>query len=189
MSMKENVDYVKGELNNQEKFLEGFVKLERVYKKYKFAIIGVVVLLIALAIGYNVKSYMDEQDRIKANLAFEKVLNNPSDKASLEELKKTNKRLYEVAIYLNDKNQVPNVKYLKELALYNKALKENDANSLNELSMQNDFLLKEFAIFNRALLLTKEGKYDEAKIALKLIPQDSKAYELAKLLKHHLLTK
>ena len=35
MSIKENVDYVKEELNSQEKFLESFVKGERFYKKYR----------------------------------------------------------------------------------------------------------------------------------------------------------
>ena len=60
---------------------------------------------------------------------------------------------------------------------------------LTNLSMQNDFLLKEFAIFNKALLLSNEGKYDDAKATLKLIPQTSKAFELANLLNHYLLTK
>ena len=36
------------------------------------------------------------------------------------------------------------------------------------------FLLKEFAIF-KALFLTNEEKFDEAKAALKLIPENSRA--------------
>lgn len=189
MSMKENVNYVKSELTSQEKFLEGFVKFERFYKKYKFAIIGVIALLIILAIAYSVQSYMDEQNRIKANIAFEKVMENPDNKAALKELESTNKKLYEVALYLKDKSRITEVKYLKELSIYNKALDEKNLELLNELSMQNDFLLKEFAIFNRALLLTKQEKYKEAKTALKLIPTSSKAYELSKLLQHHLMVK
>ena len=55
--------------------------------------------------------------------------------------------------------------------------------------MQGDFLLKEFALFNKALLLSNEGKYEDAKTVLKLIPQTSKAFELANLLNHYLLTK
>lgn len=35
MSLKENVDFVKNELNSEEKFLESFVKIERFYKKIK----------------------------------------------------------------------------------------------------------------------------------------------------------
>ncbi len=55
--------------------------------------------------------------------------------------------------------------------------------------MQNDFLLKEFAIFNKALILTNEGKYEDAKAALQLIPSDSKVNDLAITLKHFLVTK
>ena len=189
MSMKENVDFVKGELNSEEKFLEGTVKVERIFKKYKFPIIAAVVLLVALAIGYNVKSYMDEQNSIKANKAFETVLQNPKDTEALAVLKETNEKLYQVASYINGNKDGINVKYLKELVAYDKALNENSVEKLNDLSMQNDFLLKEFAIFNKALLLANEGKYEEAKTALKLIPDSSKATELAKLLNHYLATK
>ena len=193
MSMKENVNFVKEELNSEEKFLEGFVKVERFYKKFKPVILGVSALIIVLAVAFSVKSYMDGENKIKANLAFDKVISNPNDKEALATLKETNKGLYEVALYINAKNENKsvdvNIKYLKELALYQKALQNKSVGELNDLSMQNDFLLKEFAIFNKALLLANEGKYSEAKTALKLIPQTSKAYELANLLNHYLLTK
>lgn len=68
-------------------------------------------------------------------------------------------------------------------------MESKNTKELENLSMQNDFLLKEFAIFNKALLLTNEGKFEEAKTALKQIPQTSKATELANLLNHYLLTK
>lgn len=55
--------------------------------------------------------------------------------------------------------------------------------------MQKEFLLKEFAIFNKALIEAKNGKYEEAKNTLKLVPTQSSAYELVKILNHYLLTK
>lgn len=189
MSMKENVDFVKDELNSEEKFLESTVKVEKIFKKYKFPIIAAVVLLIALAIGYNVKNYMDEENSIKANKAFEAVLQNPKDTEALAILEESNSTLFQVASYLNGNKDGVNVKYLKELVAYDKALDESSIEKLNDLSMQNDFLLKEFAIFNKALLLAKNGKYEEAKTALKLIPNSSKATELANLLNHYLATK
>ena len=82
-----------------------------------------------------------------------------------------------------------NIPLLKELSKYQVALANKNVDELTNLSMQNDFLLKEFAIFNKALLLSNEGKYDDAKATLKLIPQTSKAFELANLLNHYLLTK
>lgn len=193
MSMKENVNFVKDELNSEEKFIEGFVKVERFYKKFKLLILGVGGLIVVLAIAFGVTSYMNEENKIKANIAFDKVVANPNDTEALATLKETNKGLYDVAMYLAAKkdNKIVdvNIKYLKELVSYQNALQKKDVNGLNDLSMENDFLLKEFAIFNKALLLADSGKYKEAKIALNLIPQNSKAYELSNLLKHYLLTK
>lgn len=193
MSMKENVNFVKDELNSEEKFLEGFVKVERFYKKFKSLILGVGGLVIVLAIAFSVNSYMEDENKIKANIAFDKIILNPNDKDALATLKETNKSLYNVALFLQAKEENKSadvqIKYLKELALYQKALEKKSITDLGNLSMENDFLLKEFAIFNKALLLANEGKFNEAKTALNLIPQSSKAYELSSLLKHYLLTK
>ena len=78
---------------------------------------------------------------------------------------------------------------LKELLEFQLATHSNNIEKLDNLSLQNDFLIKEFAIFNKALILVNEGKYEEAKTSLNKIPQTSKAYELANLLNHYLLTK
>ena len=193
MSMKENVDFVKDELNSEEKFLEGFVKVERFYKKFKALIIGLVAIVVIAVIAISVKNYNDEKNMIASNIAFDKVITNPKDKDALNTLKESNKKLYEVALYLQAKKsgEYPdtNIPYLKELSEYEKALTNKDVAKLGDLSMRNDFLLKEFAIFNKALFLANEGKYKEAKIALNLIQGSSKAYELSKLLQHYLLTK
>ncbi|WP_121628603.1 hypothetical protein [Poseidonibacter antarcticus] len=193
MSMKENVDFVKNELNSEEKFLEGFVKVERLYKKFKSLIIGLLVILVVAVIAFGINSYIEKKNTITANIAFDKVVSNPDDKDALNTLKESNKKLYEVALYLQAKKDgkypETEIPYLKELTQYQKALTNSDVSKLNDLSMQNDFLLKEFAIFNKALILVNEGKYKEAKIALNLIQKSSKASELSNLLQHHLLTK
>jgi len=193
MSMKENVDFVKNELNNEEKFLEGFVKVERFYKKFKTLIIGLVIILVVALIAFGIKSYIDDKNAIASNIAFNKVLSNPNDKDALNTLQESNSKLYEVALYLQAKKdgkfQETDIPYLKELTQYQKALSNNNVEELNTLSMQNNFLLKEFAIFNKALILVNEGKYDEARTALNLIQKSSKASELSSLLQHHLLTK
>ncbi len=193
MSLKENVDYVKQELNSEEKFLEGFVKVERFYKKYKTLILGLIAILVIAIIALFVKSNMDETNKLEANLAFEKILKNPADKDALTKLKDTNTSLYNIATYLAAKQKGEivkvNVPFLKELSTYQEAVKEKNISQLNSVSMESDFLLKEFAIFNKALLLANEGKYEEAKTALNLIPQTSKANDLANLLNHYLVTK
>lgn len=193
MSMKENVDFVKDELNSEEKFLESVVKVESFYKRYKALIIGLVSIGIIAIIAYSINSYNNEKNKTAANIAFDKVIADPKDTAALNTLKESNNKLYEVAMYLQAKKDGnypdTNIPYLKELSEYKKALTNNDVSKLNDLSMQNDFLLKEFAIFNKALVLVNEGKYKEAKVALSLIPKSSKASELSALLEHYLLTK
>jgi hypothetical protein len=193
MSIKENVDYVKEELSSQEKFLESFVKGERFYKRYKTLIFAAIAIIVLGTIGIVIKKNVDESNKLDANLAFNKVLQNSNDTQALELLKNKNEKLYEVALFLQSKKENKsvevNIPLLKELSKYQVALANKNIDELNNLSMQGDFLLKEFAIFNKALLLTDEAKYAEAKESLKLIPQTSKAFELANLLNHYLLTK
>lgn len=193
MSLKENVDYVKDELNTEEKFLESFVKVERFYKKNKLIIIAALVIAIGGTIAYYTTKSMQNQNKLEANIAFNTLIDNPKDSAALTTLKEKNPQLFEVAQYMQAVNEGKSsdvqVKYLKDLAQYQVALKENDLNKLNSVSMQNDFLLKEFAIFNKALILTDQGKFDDAKATLQLIPADSKVAELVKVLNHYLVTK
>jgi len=193
MSLKDNVNYVKDEISSEEKFLESFVKVERFYKKNKIVIISVVVIIIALVIGFFVTKSIQEANKLEANIALNKVLDNPKDNEALNILKDKNKNLYEIAQYLNSKKEGKvidvDVKFLKDLTAYQKALEENSAEKLNSVSMQNDFLLKEFAIFNKAVILTENGKYKEAKNTLKMIQSDSKVNDLVNILKHYLATK
>ncbi|MCT7568217.1 tetratricopeptide repeat protein [Aliarcobacter butzleri] len=192
MSLKEDVGYIKNELSSEEKFIENFVKGERFFKKYKTLIIAVVVILIIGLIGFTVKKSIDNSNKHDANIALSQFLENGDEKA-LETLKNKNEKLYEVALFLQAKkdNKIPSIELplLKELVKFQTATASNNIDELNSLSMQNDFLLKEFALFNKALILVNEGKYEEAKKELSQISQTSKAYELATLLNHYLLTK
>ena len=192
MSLKEDVGYIKNELSSEEKFIENFVKGERFLKKYKTLIIAVVVILIIGLIGFTVKKSIDNSNKHDANIALSQFLENGDEKA-LETLKNKNEKLYEVALFLQAKkdNKIASIELplLKELVKFQTATASNNIEELNSLSMQNDFLLKEFALFNKALILVNEGKYEEAKKELSQISQTSKAYELATLLNHYLLTK
>ncbi|MCT7571663.1 tetratricopeptide repeat protein [Aliarcobacter butzleri] len=192
MSLKEDVGYIKNELSSEEKFIENFVKGERFFKKYKTLIIAAVVILIIGLIGFTVKKSIDNSNKHDANIALSQFLENGDEKA-LETLKNKNEKLYEVALFLQAKkdNKIASIELplLKELVKFQTATASNNIEELNSLSMQNDFLLKEFALFNKALILVNEGKYEEAKKELSQISQTSKAYELATLLNHYLLTK
>lgn len=194
MSIKENMGFVKEELSSEEKFLESFVRVERFFKKYKLFIIAFVVIIIGGFVTYKTLSYLKQENKIKANMLFEKVLKNPKDTQSLNSLKDLNTKLYEIVLYKQAKIDGKDVEikytpFIKEIAAYEKAMKDQNIDKLNNLSMQKDFLLKEFAIFNKALILTKEGKYEQAKDSLKLIPQTSQVKDLVSVLNHYLLTK
>ena len=193
MSLKENVDYVKEELNSEEKFLESFVKVERFYKKNKLIIIAAVIIVLGTIIGLYTTKSIRESNKLEANIAFNKVIEDSKNTTAMTTLKEKSLQLYQVAQFVQAKedNKTTDIQvtYLKELSDYQKALNEKDINKLNSISMQNNFLLKEFAIFNKALLQVNEGKFKDAKATLKLIPTDSKASELVKILNHYLVTK
>lgn len=192
MSIKEDVNYVKNELSNEEKFLENFVKGERFFKKYKTLIFAFIVIIIVGSIGIIIKKNIDNANKFEANVALNNYFNN-GDKNALEILKNNNQKLYEIALFLDAKKENKSaqidIPMLKELLEFQLATHSNNIQKLDNLSLQNDFLIKEFAIFNKALILVNEGKYEEAKTSLNKIPQTSKAYELANLLNHYLLTK
>ncbi|AXX96218.1 MULTISPECIES: hypothetical protein [Arcobacter] len=192
MSIKEDVNYVKNELSNEEKFLENFVKGERFFKKYKTLIFAFIVIIIVGSIGIIIKKNIDNANKFEANVALNNYFNN-GDKNALEILKNNNQKLYEIALFLDAKKENKSaqidIPMLKELLEFQLATHSNNIEKLDNLSLQNDFLIKEFAIFNKALILVNEGKYEEAKTSLNKIPQTSKAYELANLLNHYLLTK
>ncbi|MDD3007712.1 MAG: hypothetical protein PHQ70_02460 [Arcobacter sp.] len=192
MSIKEDVNYVKNELSNEEKFIENFVKGERFFKKYKTLIFAFIVIIIVGSIGIIIKKNIDNANKFEANVALNNYFNN-GDKNALEILKNNNQKLYEIALFLDAKKENKSaqidIPMLKELLEFQLATHSNNIEKFDNLSLQNDFLIKEFAIFNKALILVNEGKYEEAKTSLNKIPQTSKAYELANLLNHYLLTK
>ena len=192
MSIKDDVNYIKNELSSEEKFLESFVKTERFFKKYKKLIVVLIIAVIVGSIAFLVKTKLDEKNLYEANIALSNFLEN-GNQNSLNQLKEKNRDLYEIALYLDAKNEFKNadinLKYLKELLDFQVALLNSNQSDLDAVSKKADFLLKDYAIFNQALILVNNQKYAEAREILGKISQDSRAFELATLLKHYLVTK
>ena len=197
MSIKENVDFIKDELNSEEKFLESSVKVERFYKKHKIKIITIVVLLVLGFIGKNILDYTDNQNKIVANEAYMKLLENPKDTESRKTLKNINPKLLEVANYqialkssnIDELKKIINIPFIASLADYEVAILEKNINKLNENSLNNKSLIKDMASLNQALLLIENGKIKEAKIIIKTIPTDSNVNQIVKMVEHYLITK
>ncbi len=193
MSLQEKVEYLKEEMSTEEKFFEGFFKLEKIWKKYKIVLISVVSLLFMGFVGTNINDYMQEQNTIKANNAFNALLENRKDAEAINILKDLNPKLLKIANYLQDKkdgkNEAVNIEFLDEIVKFNMALNENNLDVINKTILNSKFVLKEYALFQKALILTIDKKYLDAKETLALIPDTSTVAELSNKLKHHLLTK
>lgn len=189
MSLKDNVDYIKKEISAEESYMENFFKVEKLFKKYKKVIYSAVIIIILAVIGFYISSYINEQNKLQANMALNKLLQDPSDKEALAVLEAKNPKLFKIFQYRQDDTKVIDVAYFKELALYTQAIKENSVEKLNSISIQQQFLLKDFALFNKALIQAQNSQYKEARESLKLIKENSEVAPLAKMLEHFLLTK
>jgi len=190
MSLKEKVDFLKEEISTEEKFFEGFFKLEKIWKKYKVAIIGVVSISIVAFAGLNIKAYLETQNKIKANIAFNTLLDDPQNIGAKKVLKDLNPQLLTIALYLKNKeNKLANIQFLDKISEFNAAIEKNDLDSINKIILNSKFLLKEYALFQKALIQTLNENYVDAKETLALIPANSAVSQLSNKLKHYLLTK
>jgi hypothetical protein len=191
MSLKDNVDYIKQEISNEEKFFESFFKIEKLWKKNKLFIIVIIIAVIGYFAFNSISTYLKNENDIKANKAYNILLENPQDANNLQILQEKNKILLDVIKYKtnSDKNVEVNVQYLKEISKFNHAIKTNDIQLLDELIVNSEFLLRDYALFNKALIQTNNKAYDKAKKTLELIPQTSNVKAISSLLQHYLLTK
>jgi len=189
MSLKEDVNYIKKEISTEESYMESVFKIEKTWKKYKTSIIGLTTVIIISVIGFYVSQYFKEQNKIQANIAFNDLLKNPNNQEAIAILKAKNPKLYEIAQYKFNDTKIIDAEFFKELALYTKAINEQNIDSINSVTQKQEFILKDFALFNKALIQAKEAKFTDAKETLKLIDSKSEVSPMAKMLEHFLLTK
>lgn len=189
MSLKENINYIKEELSSEEKLLEGSIKVERMYKKYKLLVFGILIAVIGYFIINSLIQYNTNKTIKEANIIYSSVIDNPNDTTNLEKLKELNIQLYEIALLNNNQETSITTPFLKELQEYKKAIKSNDINSIEKTIANQNFLLKDFANIQKALLLIENKEYNKAKTTLKTIPNDSQASQLVKVIEHFLITK
>ena len=180
---------VKKELSSDEKLLESAFKLETLYKKYKFVIWSVAVVLLLLFAGTKIMEAMKQARLEEANSAFLTLQDRADDSTALAILKEKNPALY-------------------ELFSYAKAAKKKDIKVLNALSSSTNTVIadaskytvaaiekkpidsklyKEMALLEEAYLAIKSGDTKSAKAKLELITERSSLSMLAQLLKHSTL--
>ena len=195
LSLKQDIEMVKEELNSEEKFFEKAVMTEKFVKKYKNIMIGSVVAVVVL-VGVNIAYTINKQNTIEAaNAAVISLKADPSNKALSEKLHSLSPSLYDAWKYqravetgdLEAFKALENSKapLISELAAYNIASKSNDIKLLTEYSLKEDAMYKDLATVQIAVLLMKESKIKEAHEKLALISIQSPLAQLANALMHY----
>lgn len=188
MALKDNIEAVKKEIGTEEQFLEGIIKSERFFKRYKKYIIAASAVLIVAGGIYTTMKVMKDNRLESSNLAYNKLLKDPKDTVSLNILKESNERLYnfyrfQVALEKNDKE------VLKELADYTQDPVISDLAGYQlagiEKSTTNSVLLKGFVALQDGYKLLQEDKISEAKMKFAQIDLNSPLKNIAKNLEHY----
>ncbi len=195
VSLKENIDMVKNELNTEEQFFEKAVQTERFVKKYKKPLIGVItaaVLAIAAGSAYDIMT----QNRIdQSNAAFNVLMSDADDAAAQEQLKSLNPELFDVwslsqALKKKDQDalralQSSKALVVSDLAAYEIAALQEDETGLDSYAQKSGALLKDMALIETAVLLMDKGDKAAAKAKLSMIDINSPVYQLAQSLSHY----
>jgi len=189
LALKENIEAVKKEIGTEEQFLEGIIKSERFFKKYKKRVISVVVVAVLAGGTYATINILNENRLQASNEAYNKLLKDPSDDASKVVLKNKNERLYnfyrfQQALESND------VAVFKELAEYKKDpvisdLAAYQLSGIENKSGSTSELLAGFIALQEGYKLLKEDKVKEAKLKFAQIDLNSPLKNISNNLEHY----
>ena len=195
MSLKENMQALKEELNSEEKFFESAVKTERFVKKYKKPMIASVIVLL-LGLGGGVAYQMVQEAKAeRANTALNALLMNPKDQNALKELSSQGGSLYELyslSVALRE-NDIKTLKTLQsatsaevaDIAAYESAVLSKDDKALEAYTKNQGSIYQELAVIELAVLSIQKGDSKTAHTSLGLIKEDSAVYPLAQMLSHY----
>ncbi len=195
MSLKENIEMVKNELNSEEKFFEKAVQTERFVKKYKKPLIGVItaaILAIAAGTAYNITT----QNKIdQSNAALNVLMADANNQAAQEQLKTLNPKLFDVwslsqALKSKDQEALRQLQSSKalvvaDLAEYELSAIQEDEAGLQKYAQKSSALLKDLAVIETAVLLMDKGDKASAQAKLSMIDINSPVYQLAQSLAHY----
>ena len=182
MAIKEDLTQIKQEIGAQEQFLESMIKGERFFRKYKkFMIIAIIVAVIAI-IGFYSNKIINDNRIEDANLAYSKLILNPSDTNALSILKEKEPNLYALFSLQQklDKNETNGISELANLKV-NPIVKDI---ILSQNGNANNQILSEYSTLLKGFELLKQNKIKEANDEFNKISLDSQLQTLVKNLKH-----
>ena len=195
MSLKENLDMVRDELNSEEKFFEKAVVTERFVKKYKKPLIGAVVAVVLVVVA-NLGYEASEQNRIEsANKTLSILQKNPADTVALTKLESLSPALHDVWLYsqaisnqsIEELEKLKNTKTLiiNDVVSYETAELKSNKVDLDAYSKKQNAIYKDLAVVMNAVLLMNEGKIDDAHQKLAMIGENSSLAPVVKTLMHY----
>ncbi|HDX3426717.1 TPA: hypothetical protein ROD25_000560 [Campylobacter jejuni] len=187
MGLKDNLKAVKNELNTEEQFIENFIKGERFIRKYKFYISAVVIILVAWFAGNFIISKINDYKTKEANEIYANLIQDPSNKNLLEQLKNKNTNLYAIFLLKENINDFNNTALQNELKqIYNNAQTNTLLKNIIALSLgDKSIFLKNYDKLLEAYKLLKQNKIEEANVLLSQIKENSSLNQIAKNLKHY----
>lgn len=187
MGLKDNLKAVKNELNTEEQFIENFIKGERFIRKYKFYISAVVIILVAWFAGNFIISKINDYKTKEANEIYANLIQDPSNKNLLEQLKNKNTNLYAIFLLKENINDFNNTALQNELKqIYNNAQTNTLLKNIIALSLGNkSIFLKNYDKLLEAYKLLEQNKIEEANVLLSQIKENSSLNQIAKNLKHY----
>ena len=196
MSIKNNFDYIKNEISNDGQLLENTLKLEIFYKKYKYIICTILVVVVFGGISYQLYSYYNEKNIQKYSEIYSKLLNDASNTSLQDELKRGNPKLYDLFMlqqalkdgninqFMETKDSKSNV--VSSIASYHIGSFERDISVLKNV---DKYTIGDLSKLQQAYILINENKINDAKIILGEISKDSNLADFASLLSHYIITK
>ena len=196
MSIKNNFDYIKNEISNDGQLLENTLKLEIFYKKYKYIIWTILVVVVFGGISYQLYSYYNEKNIQKYSEIYSKLLNDASNTSLQDELKRGNPKLYDLFMlqqalkdgninqFMETKDSKSNV--VSSIASYHIGSFERDISVLKNV---DKYTIGDLSKLQQAYILINENKINDAKIILGEISKDSNLADFASLLSHYIITK
>lgn len=187
MGLKDNLKAVKNELNTEEQFIENFIKGERFIRKYKFYISAVVIILVAWFAGNFIISKINDYKTKEANEIYANLMQDPSNKNLLEQLKNKNTNLYAIFLLKENINDFNNTTLQNELKqIYNNAQTNTLLKNIIALSLgDKSIFLKNYDKLLEAYKLLEQNKIEEANVLLSQIKENSSLNQIAKNLKHY----
>ncbi|HEF8482027.1 hypothetical protein QR420_00105 [Campylobacter jejuni] len=187
MGLKDNLKAVKNELNTEEQFIQNFIKGERFIRKYKFYISAVVIILVAWFAGNFIISKINNYKTKEANEIYANLIQDPSNKNLLEQLKNKNTNLYTIFLLKENINDLNNTAFQNELKqIYNNAQTNTLLKNIIALSLgDKSIFLKNYDKLLEAYKLLEQNKIEEANVLLSQIKENSSLNQIAKNLKHY----